>query len=150
MSTSLLNATLFMALFTCPLAATAQEVPAASKPEALFEELWSTFSERYAFFKLRGVDWKAQRNKYRPQVKADTTDDQLFDIFLDIGPTDIGQKHQATLGYSELVDAWMQLLALATDATRIAAIRAAKNDQERMAIVRRVLEHRLAAATTPA
>ena len=78
---SLLNATLFMALFTCPLAATAQEVPAASQPEALFEELWTTFSERYAFFKLRGVDWKAQRDKYRPRVKADTTDDQLFDIF---------------------------------------------------------------------
>ena len=59
----------------------AQEVPPLSQPEALFEELWGTFSERYAFFELRGVDWNAQRKKFRPMVTADTTDDELFDIF---------------------------------------------------------------------
>ena len=52
-----------------------------SKPEALFEELWGTFSERYAFFELRGVDWEAQRRKYRPLVNADTSDEQLFELF---------------------------------------------------------------------
>lgn len=61
--------------------ASAQEQDKLSKPEALFEELWGTFSERYAFFELRGVDWEAQRRQYRPLVTADTTAEQLFDIF---------------------------------------------------------------------
>ena len=61
--------------------APAQEQPELSKPEALFEELWTTFSERYAFFELRGVDWEAQRRKYRPLVTANTTDEQLFELF---------------------------------------------------------------------
>ena len=61
--------------------ASAQDQDKLSNPEGLFEELWGTFSERYAFFELRGVDWEAQRRKYRPLVNADTTDEQLFAIF---------------------------------------------------------------------
>ena len=61
--------------------APAHEQDKLSKPEALFEELWGTFSERYAFFELRGVDWEAQRRKYRPLVNAETSDEQLFELF---------------------------------------------------------------------
>ena len=71
-------------IFTIDLAPTptpAQEQDKLSKPEALFEELWGTFSERYAFFELRGVDWEAQGRKYRPLVNADTSDEQLFNLF---------------------------------------------------------------------
>ncbi|MCP4815461.1 MAG: hypothetical protein GY888_23375, partial [Planctomycetaceae bacterium] len=81
MLTSPRNAIFFLALCICSIPSVAQEVPPISQPEAIFEELWGTFSERYAFFELRGVDWDAQRRKYRPLVKADTTDAQLFDIF---------------------------------------------------------------------
>ena len=81
MRTSPRNAILFLALCICSFSATAQEVPRTSPPEAIFDELWGTFSERYAFFELRGVDWNAQRRKYRPLVTAETTDTQLFDIF---------------------------------------------------------------------
>ena len=59
----------------------AQEQAKLSKPEALFAELWGTFSERYAFFELRGVDWEAQRRKYRPLINADTSDEQMFKLF---------------------------------------------------------------------
>ena len=51
-----------------------------SGPEKNFEALWKTFHERYAFFKLRGVDWKKQYKTFRPKVNKDTTDEQLFTI----------------------------------------------------------------------
>ena len=51
-----------------------------SKPEKNFEALWKTFHERYAFFKLRNVDWQKQYKIYRPKVTKDTTDEQLFMI----------------------------------------------------------------------
>ena len=51
-----------------------------SAPEKVFEELWGVFNDRYAFFKLKEVDWKAQHRKHRPRVTAKTTDDELFGI----------------------------------------------------------------------
>ena len=78
----LLISTILLLVIMSPLSrARAQAPDALSKPEALFEELWTTFAHRYAFFELRGVDWDAQRSKYRPLVTAETSDDQLFDIF---------------------------------------------------------------------
>lgn len=47
-------------------------------PEKNFEFLWTTFNDRYPFFELRKVDWKAQYNRYRPQVTRDTSDRELF------------------------------------------------------------------------
>jgi len=49
-------------------------------PEVNFEELWTTFYERYPFFEVRGVDWKKQYDEFRPKVTSETTDDELFDI----------------------------------------------------------------------
>ncbi|MFY0611523.1 MAG: S41 family peptidase [Hyphomicrobiaceae bacterium] len=49
-------------------------------PVRNFEEFWVTFNNRYPFFSLRGVDWKAQYDTFRPSVSANTTDDELFDI----------------------------------------------------------------------
>jgi hypothetical protein len=49
-------------------------------PEKNFEALWETFRDRYPFFELRKVDWKAQYDAYRPRVTAKTSDDELFDI----------------------------------------------------------------------
>jgi carboxyl-terminal processing protease len=50
-------------------------------PKRNFEELWETFQNRYPFFELRKVDWKVQYDVYRPMVTADTSDEELFDIF---------------------------------------------------------------------
>ena len=50
-------------------------------PEKNFESLWTTFHNRYPFFKLRNVDWQRQYDTYRPKVTSKTSDDELFDIF---------------------------------------------------------------------
>ena len=49
-----------------------------SAPEKIFETLWQTFHERYAFFKLRRVDWQKHYKTFRPKVTQDTTDEELF------------------------------------------------------------------------
>ena len=42
--------------------------------------MWTTFYNRYPFFDIRGVDWQEQYERYRPEVTAETTDEELFDI----------------------------------------------------------------------
>jgi hypothetical protein len=48
--------------------------------EATFDVLWQTYFEHYPFFAMKEVDWEAVRREYRPQVTADTTDEELFEI----------------------------------------------------------------------
>jgi len=50
-------------------------------PETNFEDLWTSFHNRYPFFDLRNVDWKRQYDIYRPKVTKGTSDDELFDVF---------------------------------------------------------------------
>jgi carboxyl-terminal processing protease len=60
-------------------------------PERNFEELWRTFHRRYPFFEIRGVDWKRQYEIYRPMVRRETSDDELFDILCRmLGPLNDG------------------------------------------------------------
>lgn len=54
--------------------------PPESNPEAVFENVWKTFDEEYAPFEERGVDWNEAYNDFRPQVNANTTDDELFGV----------------------------------------------------------------------
>ncbi len=49
-------------------------------PEQMFEHLWQTYDRNYGIFTAKKVDWKALYEIYRPQVTAETTDDELFDI----------------------------------------------------------------------
>jgi len=55
--------------------------PTAADPAALFEIFWTTFSEEYGFFGVRGIDWGGAYRKYRPQVTAATSPSALFAIF---------------------------------------------------------------------
>ncbi|MEU6594062.1 S41 family peptidase [Streptomyces sp. NPDC046881] len=55
--------------------------PASADPRTSFDVLWQTFEENYPFFAQKGVDWHAVRDRYRPQVRPDTTDAELFGIF---------------------------------------------------------------------
>lgn len=50
-------------------------------PLTSFDVFWRSFEENYPFFAAKGVDWRAVRAEYRPQVHADTTRAELFDIF---------------------------------------------------------------------
>jgi hypothetical protein len=47
---------------------------------SLFDIVWHTFNEQYAFFALRNVDWSAEYEKWRPKITAKTTDAELFSI----------------------------------------------------------------------
>jgi len=52
----------------------------ANNPEAVFENLWTTFNEEYAAFEERNVDWNKEYSIYRPMVNPNTSDGELFEI----------------------------------------------------------------------
>lgn len=58
--------------------------PPKNNPEAIFENLWNTFNEEYAPFEERKVNWDSIYNVYRPLVKSNTTDEELFQIISDM------------------------------------------------------------------
>ncbi|MBB5119252.1 hypothetical protein FHS36_002685 [Streptomyces eurocidicus] len=51
---------------------------------AAFDVFWRSFEENYPFFAAKGVDWHKTRDRYRPQVRADTPKDRLFDLFAEM------------------------------------------------------------------
>jgi hypothetical protein len=55
--------------------------PADDTPLNNFDIFWTTFDEHYPFFQLRGVDWKAARNRFRPQINPATSKLELFRTF---------------------------------------------------------------------
>lgn len=52
----------------------------AKDARTVFDTFWRTYAENYPFFAMKGVDWRAVRDRYRPQVTDRTTDDELFAI----------------------------------------------------------------------
>lgn len=52
----------------------------AKDPVTVFEELWKTFDEGYSFFNLKGINWDSVYNVYRPQIKDNMTERQLYDV----------------------------------------------------------------------
>jgi carboxyl-terminal processing protease len=68
--------------------------PAYESPEFIFDLFWQTFDDHYAFFDRRGIDWAEVRRTYRPRVRADTTREQLYDLFVEIlSKLDDGHVH---------------------------------------------------------
>ena len=51
-----------------------------NNPEALFEDLWTTFKTDYAPFEERGVNWDEQYQIFRHQVNSSTSDEELKNI----------------------------------------------------------------------
>lgn len=49
-----------------------------------FDIFWQNFNDHYSFFELKQVDWAAQRDTWRPEVTADTSDDELLRIFAEM------------------------------------------------------------------
>ncbi|MEU9224799.1 S41 family peptidase [Streptomyces massasporeus] len=58
--------------------------PTPKDPRTAFDVFWHSFAENYPFFAAKGVDWRALRDRYRPEVHADTTRKELFGIFSDM------------------------------------------------------------------
>ncbi|MFJ3516927.1 S41 family peptidase [Streptomyces sp. NPDC090131] len=55
--------------------------PAPGGPLASFDVFWQSFEENYPFFSVKGIDWRAVRDRYRPTVHEGTTPDELFAVF---------------------------------------------------------------------
>ncbi len=52
-----------------------------NNPEAIFENLWSTFNTDYAPFEERGVNWDSVYSIYRPTVSQNTSEEELYSTF---------------------------------------------------------------------
>jgi carboxyl-terminal processing protease len=62
----------------------ATPAPPTADPLRNFDVLWETFAENYPYFELRGVDWTAVRDEYRPRIAALPADADPWPIFTDI------------------------------------------------------------------
>lgn len=79
------NNSFFLSIITCLFLFTACEkavigTAEVNDPENNFELFWNDFDQHYALFDVRGFDWAEQYAKFRPQVTAETTDQELWDI----------------------------------------------------------------------
>src|SRR5215468_2290217 len=61
-----------------------RQQPLPDTPITNYQVFWETFSEQYPFFALRHMDWSAVDKKFRPQVTAQTTPNELFRILSDM------------------------------------------------------------------
>lgn len=55
-----------------------------NEPEDNFESLWSEFDQMYGLFKVRNVDWEAVYDQYRPLVSPSTSDEELYQVLVDM------------------------------------------------------------------
>ena len=55
-----------------------------SDPNQLFEEFWQLLDDHYAFFDLRNVDWKTQKEKFAPRITSSMSEDELFQELFDM------------------------------------------------------------------
>ncbi|WP_417068176.1 S41 family peptidase [Niveibacterium terrae] len=74
----------------------------SSDPILNFDVFWQTFEDNYGFFKVRGLDWKAVRDRYRPQVNANTTPDELFEIMSNALSGLSGDSHTVLYGSNQV------------------------------------------------
>lgn len=69
----------------------------SADPRAVFDVFWQTYAENYPFFAAKHVDWRAVRDRYRPRIGEDTTDDELFAVLREM----IEPLHDAHTGLSD-------------------------------------------------
>lgn len=81
----MIRAVIFTAAVTLALGPCAQgAAQELTETEKCFEQLWKTFDEKYALFDAKGIDWRALYDVYRPQVTAETNDEELFGVLSDL------------------------------------------------------------------
>jgi len=57
----------------------------------VFDEVWETIQEKYYDAAFNGVDWRAVRDKYRPQIEHVANDDDFYDLLKRM----VGELHDA-------------------------------------------------------
>ncbi|MER7210414.1 MULTISPECIES: S41 family peptidase [Streptosporangium] len=70
--------------------------PTPGNPVKVFDVFWTTFAENYPFFAVKGVDWRAVRDRYRSRISPSTGDEELFAVLRDI-LRELGDAHTALL-----------------------------------------------------
>jgi len=55
--------------------------PPSDSQQSNYAIFWQTFAEQYGFFDLHKIDWRSVDRKFRPQVTANVTPEELFEIF---------------------------------------------------------------------
>lgn len=53
---------------------------ASTNPHANFEYLWNECNEKYAYFDLKGVDWKQIKAEYSQKIYNGISEDSLFNV----------------------------------------------------------------------
>jgi tetratricopeptide (TPR) repeat protein len=78
-----LLALLMVLSLSLPAAAPGSEPAGNAKdPESNFEYVWRSIDRSYGQFSVKNVDWGMLYRIYRPQVTAETTDEELWDILV--------------------------------------------------------------------
>jgi hypothetical protein len=53
---------------------------ASSDPFTNFDYLWGELDKKYSYFELKNIDWNKARDYYRSQLKASSTEEELFEV----------------------------------------------------------------------
>ena len=56
----------------------------ANEPVENFNLLWKTVDEKYSFFEYKGIDWDEVYQRYRPRVRNDMNESELFQVMDDM------------------------------------------------------------------
>lgn len=75
---------LSLALLILPLLVHAQETETTASPETVFDHVWQTLDRTYGQFTNKHVDWAALYRVYRPQINAETREDDLHRILMEM------------------------------------------------------------------
>jgi len=71
-------------LAACGGGSSGSPAPPTSSALQLFDELWSDFDASYSFFELKGIDWNDSRTRFRSQLSATSTENELFNVLSDM------------------------------------------------------------------
>ncbi len=64
----------------CLIAPAPAQTPPVRDYGPLFDRLWTTVNERFFDPRMNGVDWRAVRARYQPQVAGVRTDDEFHEL----------------------------------------------------------------------
>lgn len=68
----------FSRLDALPMTCNGDSLLTAAAPTQIFEHLWHTFNDYYAFFDKRGVNWDVQYRRFRQQIDDNMSETALF------------------------------------------------------------------------
>ena len=76
-----------IALFCCTMLSCEKHIMGVqyeNTPVDNFEAFWTEFDQMYGLFRIKNVDWGEVYDQYRPMVNNETSDEALYEIFIEI------------------------------------------------------------------